>query len=80
MPRLKKKWTQQSVAPSVVTPVLSFAPEYLDVRQAAHYMSVTTWTIRGLLKAGKIQAKKLGKRFIIKRTDLDVFWQQVEAA
>jgi len=43
-------------------------------------MSVTVWTIRRLLKAGKIHAKKVGKRFTIKRTDLDVYWQQAEAA
>ncbi len=80
MPRQKKKWTQPTavVPPSLPAPRIN--PEYLDIRQAAIYMSVTVWTIRRLLKAGKIHAKKVGKRFTIKRTDLDVYWQQAEAA
>jgi excisionase family DNA binding protein len=52
----------------------------LDIGQAAIYMSVTVWTIRRLLKSKKIQAKKIGKRFTVKRTDLDAYWQQAEAA
>ncbi len=82
MPRLKKKWLL-SVIPVAKAPAVSatnITPEYLDVRQAALYMAVTVWTIRGLLKTGKIRAKKIGKRFIIKRTDLDACWQQAEAA
>jgi excisionase family DNA binding protein len=82
MPRLKKKWLQPAI-PAVKTPAVletKISPEYLDVRQAALYMSVTVWTIRRLIADKKIVAKQVGKRFLVKRTDLDMFWQQAEAA
>ena len=80
MPRQKKKWMQPTAVVPPSVPASRINPEYLDIRQAAIYMSVTVWTIRRLLKSKKIQAKKIGKRFTVKRTDLDAYWQQAEAA
>jgi excisionase family DNA binding protein len=56
------------------------SPEYLNVEQAAVYLGSTVWTIRGLIETRKIQAKKIGRRFIVRRVDLDSCWQQAEAA
>jgi excisionase family DNA binding protein len=72
MPRLKKKWTSAVSAP--VVPPVSVTPAFLGVEQAAVYLSVTTWTVRRLIKT-RLAAKKIGRRLIVKRADLDLLWE-----
>ncbi len=81
MPRLKKKWLQPAapVTKSAV-PEVKINPEYLNIEQAASYFGVTTWTIRRLISSGKLRAKQFGKRFIIKRSDIDALWAQAKVA
>jgi excisionase family DNA binding protein len=75
MPKLKKKWQSlESVAAPALTPISD--REYFNLEQAASYLSVTVWTIRGLIAEGKLPYRKLGKRFIVKRSDIDTMWQQ----
>jgi excisionase family DNA binding protein len=84
MPRRKQKYVDQErqalvmPKPAAIAPGVS--PEYLNVEQAAVYLGSTVWTIRGLIETRKIQAKKIGRRFIVRRVDLDSCWQQAEAA
>ena len=76
MPPLKKKWRQpvEISAPSV--PAVPFTPPtFLSVEQAATDFGVTTWTIRRLISAGRLKAKRFGKRFTIKRADLHALWE-----
>ncbi len=78
MPRLKKKWMQPVVEATTPAPV-AIAPAFLNIEQAATYFGVTTWTIRRLVSTGKLAAKQIGKRFTIKRTDLDRLWESEKA-
>jgi excisionase family DNA binding protein len=60
-------------------------PAFLNIQQAASYFGVTTWTIRRLIENKELACAKIGKRFIIKREDLDedldnVWEKKVEAA
>lgn len=83
MPRLKKKYQQsareQAVRESPASASISIAPAFLSVEQAATYFAVTTWTIRRLISTGKLTAKQIGKRFIIRRADLDALWVNEKA-
>ena len=81
MPRTKNKWLQP--APAEKLPVSSetkITPAFLNIEQAASYFGVTTWTIRRLISSKKLAAKQFGKRFIIKRNDIDALWDKAEAA
>ena len=51
-------------------------PAFLSVEhEAGAYLGVTEWTIRRLIKTGKLVAKKVGRRLIVKRADLDALWE-----
>lgn len=80
MPRPKKKYTLPA-SPVVVMPqpVIESWPAYMDYHTAARYISETYWTIRNLVKAGKLTAKKLGRRNTVSRVQLDEVWKQTEA-
>jgi len=84
MPRLKKKWLEkekQLVATIPVSVVAPITPQYLNIEQASAYLSVTTWTIRRLIDNKELSCAKIGKRFIVKREDLDNIWEKkAEAA
>jgi hypothetical protein len=71
----------QPEAPAVMpAPVAEPWPAYMDYNTAAKYISETYWTIRNLVKAGKLMAKKLGRRNTVARVELDTLWRKAEAA
>jgi excisionase family DNA binding protein len=75
MPRLKKKYTQPPEIVPVIAPV-SVIPIFLSVEhEAGKYLGVTEWTIRRLIKTKKLVAKRIGRRLIVKRADLDALWE-----
>jgi excisionase family DNA binding protein len=78
MPRLKKKWT----TPPVVIPEAAPVPckDFMNLKEAATYLGVTLWTIRGLINKKLLVAKLIGKYFVVRRVDLDAVWEQTEAA
>lgn len=82
MPRLKKKYMPQSTAPIVMPqqPAITVWPAYMDYHTAAKYISETYWTIRNLVKSGKLTAKRLGRRNTVSRAELDALWRKSEAA
>ena len=84
MPRLKNKWLEKEKEPVAAVPVPIVAPitpQYLNIEQASFYLSVTTWTIRRLIDNKELSCAKIGKRFIVKREDLDNIWEKkAEAA
>ena len=47
--------------------------DYLNVEEAADLARVATSTIRAYIRKGKLKAEKVGRRVIIKRTDLERF-------
>jgi excisionase family DNA binding protein len=74
MPRLKKKWSQVAAAPAAaVAP-----PEYMNLKRASEYLGVGVWTIRRLIDRKLLTAKRVGKYFIVRRFDIDDFWQNLE--
>jgi excisionase family DNA binding protein len=84
MPRLKNKWLEKEKEPIAAIPVSLVAPitpQSLNIEQASVYLSVTTWTIRRLIDNKELSCAKIGKRFIVKREDLDNIWEKkAEAA
>lgn len=65
----------------VVTPVEQIAPRAFTIRQAAAYLNVSVWAIRDLLRRGEIKRVPLpGKKFLIDRTDLDVYFEALKKA
>ena len=79
MPRLKNKWLEkekQLVATIPVSVVAPITPQYLNIEQASAYLSVTTWTIRRLIDNKELSCAKIGKRFIVKREELDKIWER----
>jgi excisionase family DNA binding protein len=78
MPRLKNKWLEKEKEPVVAVPVpvvAPIAPQYLNIEQASAYLCVSTWTIRRLIDNEELSCAKIGKRFIVKREDLDMVWE-----
>ena len=82
MPRRKNKWLEKEKKPVAAIPVPVVAPitpQYLNIEQASVYLSVTTWTIRRLIDNKELSCAKIGKRFIVKREDLDMVWKNKSA-
>jgi len=47
-------------------------PRLLGLKAAAHYLSVSSWTVRGFIAAGKLEPVKLGmKKVLLDVHDLD---------
>jgi len=78
MPRLKEKWIQ----PTPITekfpavPEKNITPAFLNIQQAALYFGATTWTIRRWIDNKELACAKIGKRFIVKREDIDNIWEK----
>ena len=51
----------------------SHARRLLSVKEAAAYLSVSVWTVRGLGWSGEIPEVKIGRRVLFDREDLDRF-------
>jgi excisionase family DNA binding protein len=47
------------------------APRYLNLEQAAIYLSTTPDGVRGMLRAKRFPARQMGKRVFIDRNDID---------
>jgi len=61
--------------------VEQIAPRAFTIRQAAAYLNVSVWAIRDLLRRGEIKRVPLpGKKFLIDRTDLDVYFEALKKA
>jgi excisionase family DNA binding protein len=57
-----------------VVTVAAITPAYLDIKQAALFLGPTTGTISRLIENKDLVCAKIGKRFIVKREDLDMIW------
>lgn len=52
------------------------AKEYLNIEESCILLSVSRWTLWRMIKNGRIAATKLGRLTRIKRSDIDVFFNQ----
>lgn len=50
--------------------------DYITTEQAAGILYVTAYTIREYIKAGKLKAAKIGKRYLLSRSDVVNFLSQ----
>jgi excisionase family DNA binding protein len=75
----KKKYTQAPVVTLPVEKPVVITPAYLDVKQAAVYLSTTQTSARRWLKNQKLRCVKIGKRFTYKTSDIDSVWLRVAA-
>ena len=80
MPRLKKKWTHGEKPVPIVTQSAQVDREFMRIKTAADYFDVTVWTIRGLIEKRLIAAKKIGKYLVIRRSDLEGYWDKSKTA
>jgi excisionase family DNA binding protein len=48
-------------------------PRALRISEAAKYISASPWFIEVEIRAGRLPAMKLGRRYVIAREDLDIF-------
>jgi len=56
--------------PLAATPP-TITPRLLRIESAARYLSCTTWYLRSKIWDGELPAVKLGKRWLLDRSDLD---------
>jgi excisionase family DNA binding protein len=66
----------RELAPAVVDAIKphlggGIAPRYLNMDQAAQYLSSTPDGVRGMLRAKHFPARKIGTRVMIDRNDID---------
>ncbi len=60
--------------PRVQSEQSPLSPALLTIPQAAEYLGAATeWAVRRLIYSGKLPYIKIGKRFNIRRKDLDAF-------
>jgi hypothetical protein len=52
-------------------PSSTVAPRYLNLNQAAAYLSTTPAAVRGMLRAKLFPCRKLGSRVLIDKQDID---------
>jgi len=45
----------------------------LDVTQAAHLLNLSPWTIRAIVRAGKLSLVRIGRRVLIEQSELERF-------
>ena len=48
----------------------------LTAIEAADFLHLTARTIRSYIKAGKLEAKKIGRKYLVRPEDLDRFVQE----
>lgn len=56
--------------PDTFTPILK-EKEYLSIKESSSLLGVSRWTIHRLIKNGLLPSKKLGRRVIIKKHDIE---------
>jgi len=67
-------------------PQLAFVPRLMDLEASGHYLSLSAWSVRELVWAGKLPVVKVPRpdgagemrRVLIKREDLDAFIDGLE--
>ena len=55
-------------------------PRLLRIPQAARYLNTSTFQVRELLRSGRLQKIKLGKSFLVDRSDVDTLIDQLKGA
>ncbi len=60
-------------SPQLTASTNPVAPRLLRIAEAATYIGATTWYVRTLIWGREIPFLKLGKRFLLDRSDLDHF-------
>ena len=58
----------------------SRTPLLLSVLQCADALNLSHWTVRRLVKSGKLPAVRIGSRVLIKASDIAAFVEQHSAA
>jgi excisionase family DNA binding protein len=46
-------------------------PRLLDLRAAAVYLGISSWTLRDLIWGGELASVRLGRKIFVTRADLD---------
>jgi hypothetical protein len=72
--RQTKKNSQ--ITPAIPSPAP--ASHYFDIKGAAQYLSTTIFAMREAVRCRKVSAKKIGKRYIFERAELDRFFTSLE--
>lgn len=71
---------RKAKAPANVVTINEPEPLLVDIYGAAKMLSSTPWTIRHLLWAKKIPFKKIGKKFLMRPSDIRAFVDRELAA
>ena len=62
---------QDSTVNKAASPKSVFNKEFLSLKETAQLLGASRWTIQRLIKGGKLSIGKIGRRTIIKRSDID---------
>ena len=72
MRNTKVKTSNKEVAQSVSIPIAKIqAKDFLSVEDACKLLGVSRWTISRAIREKRLKAVNLGKRLVIKRTEID---------
>jgi excisionase family DNA binding protein len=50
--------------------------QLLSVEDAACRLAISPWTLRGLLRAGKLNPVRIGRRILVSESDLERFIEE----
>jgi excisionase family DNA binding protein len=82
------KWIQDNVAPDLsgtaegqrrITWYQEEGKRWLNVKEAAEYVSCSVWAIQQLIRDGKLPYRKVGRRFVVDRIDLDRYLESISS-
>ena len=64
---------KNAIEMKTVTPIDTPAKRLLSVVEAANYLSVSVWSIREYIWAGKLPVVRFGRRTLLDKQDLDTW-------
>ncbi|MBO9703194.1 MAG: helix-turn-helix domain-containing protein [Sporocytophaga sp.] len=67
--------SNKETSSTIVKPILEIhAKDFLSIKEASSLIGASRWTISSLIKQGKLKSGKFGKRVIIRRSDIDNYF------
>jgi excisionase family DNA binding protein len=67
------------VSQTVICRLAQPCKDFFNLKEAAAYLGVSVWSIRGLIEKKLLVARRIGKYFVVRREDLAQAWQKAEA-
>jgi excisionase family DNA binding protein len=73
--RLIREEVRRAMAEGNLKPCSGESPDYFTIKEAAEFARISVSTVRQLIRRGKLPVRKVGRRVVIHRADLEAILQ-----